>query len=81
MLALTCVLLFGFAAAAALGAMTSAIQTNRADIASLSKRYRQAPRELNVSWRIASGWSELKVASRAECLQAWPAAAPESLAA
>lgn len=81
MLALACVLLFALAAVAALGAMASAIQTSGADIITLSKRYGHAPRELNVSWRIADGWSELRAASRAERPQAWTASLPESLAA
>lgn len=81
MLALACVLLFALAAVAALGAMASAIQANGADIAALSKRYGRAPREFNVSWRIAEGWPELRAASRAERPHAWTAPLPKSLAA
>jgi hypothetical protein len=81
MLALACVLLFGLAAVAALSAMGSAIQTSGADIASLRARYGCATRELNISWRVADSWSELRTASRAERPHAWTASLPESLAA
>lgn len=80
MLALACALLFALAAVAALAAMTSAVQASSRDIGLLGKRYGQAPRSLDVSWRIAAGWPELRAASQQERPHAWLAPA-ERLAA
>ena len=80
MLALTCLLLFGLAAAAALTTMIVAVRTNSRDLATLRLSYRSAPQAMTVSWRIATDWSQLRGASRPDHAPEW-SSVPQKLAA